>query len=146
MPQDYKYPASKAALTDVFPIDLGLKEPPLRSISTNLADNNEHVYEEINDDYDTPIATPSNKFENLAVRQSRVELDNNNVVSNMDYVYYNGTTEQSDKRKTANKNEQIKSSFFKNRKNLIIFSSILFVVAIVVIIAVIMIVLATASK
>jgi lipopolysaccharide/colanic/teichoic acid biosynthesis glycosyltransferase len=63
------------------------------------------------------------------------------VVSNN--VYYNETT---DKSKTANKNEQIKPSFFNNRKKLIIFSSILFVVAFVVIIAVIMIVLATASK
>jgi t-SNARE complex subunit (syntaxin) len=59
---------------------------------------------------------------------------------------FNGTTEQSEKSKPANKNEQIKSSFFWNRKKLIIFSSILIVIAIVAIIAVIMIVLATASK
>jgi len=143
MSQDYIFPTGKAAPTNVFPIDLGLKELPLRSVSTNLAENKENVYEEIIDDYDTPIATPSNKYESLAVRQSRVEHYNNNVVSNVDFVYYNGTT---DKSKTANKNEQIKSNFFGSRKKLIIFSSILFVVAIVVIIAVIMIVLATASK
>ncbi len=143
MTEDYIFPTGKAAKTNVFTIDLGLKEPPLRSVSTNLTENKENVYEEIIDDYDTPIATPSNKYENLAVRQSQVEHDKNNVVSNMDFVYYNGTT---DKSKTANKNEQNKSSFIKNRKKLIIFSSILFVIAIAVIIAVIMIVLATASK
>ena len=143
MSQDYIFPTGKAAPTNAFPIDLGLKEPPLRSFSTNLAENKENVYEEIIDDYDTPIAIPSNKYENLAVRQSQVEHDKNNVASNVDFVYYNGTT---DKSKTANKNEQIKSSFFGNRKKLIIFSSILFVAAFVVIIAVIMIVLATASK
>jgi len=126
MSQDYIFPTGKAAPPNVFPSDLGLKEPPLRSVSTNLADNNEHVYEEIDDYYDTRIATPSNKYESLAVRQSKVEHDNNNVASNVD--------------------EQIKSSFFWNRKKLIIFSSILFVIAIVAIIAVIMIVLATASK
>ena len=126
MSQDYIFPTGKAAPTNVFPIDLGLKEPPLRSVSTNLADKNEHVYEEIDDYYDTRIATPSNKYESLTVRQSQVEHDNNNVASNVD--------------------EQIKSSFFWNRKKLIIFSSILFVIAIVAIIAVIMIVLATASK
>ena len=82
------------------------------------------------------------KYDNLPVRQSQVEHDNN-VVSNMDFVYYNGTT---DKSKTANKNEQIKSSLFGNRKKTIIFSSILIVVVFVAIIAVIMIVLATASK
>jgi hypothetical protein len=143
MSQDYIFPAGKAAPTNVFPIDLGLKEPPLRSVSTNLDDKNEHVYEDIIDYYNTSIATPSNKYENLAVRQSQVEHDNNNVVSNVDFVYYNDTT---DKSKTANKNEQIKSFFFGNRKKLIIFSSVIIVVAIVVIIAVIMIVLATASK
>ena len=143
MTEDYIFPTGKAAPPNVFPSDLGLKEPPLRSVSTNLADNNEHVYEEIDDYYDKPNATQSNKYESLAVRQSQVEHDNNNVASNMDFVYYNDTT---DKRKTANKNEQIKSSFFGNRKKLIIFSSILIVIAIVAIIAVIMIVLATASK
>ena len=143
MTEDYIFPTGKVAATNVLTIDLGLKEPPLRSFSTNLAENKENAYEEIIDDYDTPIATQSNKYENLAVRQSQVEHDNNNVASNMDFVYYNDTT---DKSKTANKNEQIKSSFFGNRKKLIIFSSILFVVVIVAIIAVIMIVLATASK
>ncbi len=143
MTEDYIFPTGKVAATNVFTIDLGLKEPPLRSFSTNLAENKENVYEEIIDDYDTPIATQSKKYENLAVKQSQVEHCNNNFVSNMDFVYYNGTT---DKSKTANKNEQIKSSFFGNRKKLIIFSSILFVVVIVAIIAVIMIVLATASK
>jgi hypothetical protein len=144
--QDYIFPTGKAAPTIVFPIDLGLKEPPLRSVSKNLAENKENVYEEIIDDYDTPIATPSNKYENLAVRNSQVEHDNNNVASNVDFIYYNGTTEQSDKSKTTNNNEQNKSSFFGNRKKLIIFSSTLFVVAFVFIIAVIMVVLATASK
>ena len=143
MTEDYIFPTGKVAATNVFTIDLGLKEPPLRSFSTNLAQNKENVYEEIIDDYDTPIATQSNKYENLAVRQSQVEHGNNNVVSNNDFVYYNETT---DKSKTTNKNEQIKPSFFNNRKKLIIFSSILFVVAFVVIIAVIMIILATASK
>jgi hypothetical protein len=143
MTEDYIFPTGKAAPTNVFPIDSGLKETPLRSVSKNLAENKENVYEEIIDDYDTPIATQSNKYENLAVRQSQVEHDNTNVVSNVDFVYYNGTTDES---KTANKKDQIKSSFFGNRKKLIIFSSILFVVAFVAIIAVIMIVLATASK
>jgi len=137
MSQDYIFPTGKAAPTNVFPIDL--KKTPPRSVSTNLDDKNEHVYEEIDDYYDTRIATPSNKYESLAVRQSQVEHDNNNVASNEDFVYYNDTTEQSDKSKTANKNEQIKSSFFGNRKKLIIFSSILFVIAIVAIIAVIII-------
>ena len=143
MSQDYIFPTGKAAPTDVFTDDSGLKEPSLRSVSTNLAENKEHVYEEIIDDYDTPIATQSNKYDNLTVRQSQVDNDNNNVVSNKDFVYYNETTDIS---KTANKNEQIKSSLFGNRNKLIIFSSILFVVSIVAIIAVIMIVLATASK
>jgi hypothetical protein len=146
MTEDYIFPTGKVAATNVLSIDLGLKEPPLRSFSTNLAENKENAFEEIIDDYDTPIATQSNKYENLAVRQSQVEHCNNNLISNVDFVYYNGTTEQSEKSKTANKNEQIKSSFFGNRKKLIIFSSILFVVVIVAIIAVIMIVLATASK
>ncbi len=143
MTEDYIFPTGKAAKTIVFPIDLGLKGTPLRSVSTNLDDKNEHVYEEIDDYYDKPNATQSNKYESLAVRQSQVEHDNNNVASNVDFVYYNDTT---DKSKTANKNEQIKSSFFGSRKKLIIFSSILFVVAFVAIIAVIMIVLAKASK
>ena len=143
MTEDYIFPTGKAAPSYVSTIYLGFKEPPLRSISTNLTENKENVYEEIIDDYDTPIATQSNKYENLSVRQSQVEHYNNNLVSNVDFVYYNGTT---DKSKTANKNEQIKSSFFGSRKKLIIFSSILFVVVIVAIIAVIMIVLATASK
>jgi len=98
--------------------------PPLRSISTNLDKNKEPVYEEINDAYarknnDTPIATPSHKYDYL------------------DFAHLNGT---------ANKKEKIKSSFFWNRKKLIILSSILFVVAFVAIIALIMIVLATASE
>ena len=122
--EDYIFGTNKATPTDVSPINIGLKVPPLRSVSTNLAENKEPVYEEINDAYarknnDTPIATPSHKYDYL------------------DFVHYNGT---------ANKNEQIKSSFFGNRKKLIIFSSILFVVAFVATIAVIMIVLATASK
>ncbi len=77
--------------TDVSHIDSGLKESPLRYVSTNPAENKEHVYEEIIDDYagvnyDTLIA-PSSK--------------------NYDYLYfahYNGT---------ANKKEQIISSFIK---------------------------------
>jgi hypothetical protein len=98
--------------------------PPLRSVSTNLADINEHVYEEIIDDYagenyDTTIAPSNNKYDYL------------------DFTHDNGT---------ANKKEQIKSSFFGNRKKQIIFSSVLFVVAFVAIIVVIMIVLATASN
>ena len=122
--EDNIFATNKATPTDVSPINIGLKEPPLRSVSTNLAENKEPVYEEITDDYarkknDTTIAPPSPKYDYL------------------DFFHYNGT---------ANKKEQIKSSFFKNRKNLIIFSSILFVVAINAIIAVIMIVLATASK
>ena len=105
--EDYIFPTGKAAPIDVSRIDLDLKVPPLRSVST--AENKEHIYEEINDDYaskyyDTPIAPSKNIY------------------------------------------EQIKPSFFKNRKKIIIFSSILIVVAIVAIIAVIMIVLATASK
>ena len=116
--EDYIFPTGKAAPTNVSPIDLGLKVPPLRSVSTYSAENKEHIYEEINDDYwsknyDRPIAPSNNKY---------------------DYLDF------------APKKEQIKSSFFKKRKNLIIVSSILFVVAIVAIIAVIMIVLATASK
>ncbi len=107
--EDYIFPTGKVAPIDVSRIDLDLKVPPLRSVSTNSAENKEHIYEEINDDYaskyyDSPIA-PSNN------------------------IY-----------------EPIKPSFFKNRKKIIIFSSILIVVAIVAIIAVIMIVLATASK
>ncbi len=116
--EDYIFPTGM-----VVPI-----EPPLRSVSTNLADNNEHVYEDIIDNYETPIVTPSNNYDNFQVRQSQVE-HYTNVVSNMDFVYFN----------------QIKN-FFKNRQNLIIFSSILFVIVIAAIIAVIMIVLATASK
>ena len=143
--EDYIFATDEVATTNVSPIDLGLKEQPLRYFSTNLAENKEDVYVEITDDYareyyERPIATSSNKYDYLAVRQSQVEHENN-VVSNN--VYYNETT---DKSKTANKNEQIKSSLFGNRKKTIIFSSILFVVSIVIIIAVIMIVLATASK
>ena len=63
MTEDYIFPTGKAAPTNAFPIDLGLKGTPLRSVSTNLDDKNEHVYEEIDDYYDTPIATPSNKYE-----------------------------------------------------------------------------------
>jgi hypothetical protein len=107
--------------TDVSHIK-GLKESPLRYVSTNPAENKEHVYEEIIDDYarvnyDTIIARSSKNYDYL------------------DFAHYNGT---------ANKKEQI--SFIKNRNKIIIFSSILFVIAIVVIIAVIMTVLATASK
>ncbi len=108
--------------------------------------------EEMSQDYIFPTgkAAPTNVFPIdlketplRSVSTNLVEHDNNNVVSNMDF---NGTTEQSEKSKPANKNEQIKSFIFGNRKKLIIFSSILFVVAFVAIIAVIMIVLATASK
>jgi hypothetical protein len=104
--EDYIFPTGKATPIDVSPFNIGLKVPPLRSVSTNSAENQEHKNEK---NYDRPIA-PSN-----------------NIYDNLDF-------------------EKKESSFFKNRKNLIIFSSILFVVAIVVIIAVIMIVLATASK
>jgi hypothetical protein len=122
--EDNIFATGKAAPTNVSPIDLGLKVPPLRSVSTNLAENKEPVYEEIIDDYtsqkyDTTIAPSNNKYDYL------------------DIVHFNGT---------ANKKEQIKSSFFWNRKKTIIFSSILFVVSIVTIIAVIMIILATVSK
>jgi len=122
--EDNIFATNKVTPTDDSPINIGLKVPPLRSVSTNLAENKEPVYEEITDDYarkknDTTIAPPSHKYDYL------------------DFVHYNGT---------ANKNEQIKSSFFWNRKKLIILSSILFVVSIVSIIALIMIVLATASK
>jgi hypothetical protein len=116
--EDNILPINKAAPIDVSPINIGLKMPPLRSISTNLDKNKEHLYEEINDansrkNNDRPNAPPSHKY---------------------DYLDF------------APKKEQIKSNFFKKRKNLIIFSSILCVIVIVVIIAVIMIVLATASK
>ncbi len=124
MIEDNIFATNKATPTEIFPINIGLKVPPLRSVSTNIAENKEPVYEEIIDDYarktnDTTIAPPSHKYDYL------------------DFVHYNGT---------ANKKEQIKSSFFWNRKKLIILSSIFFVVAIVAIIALIMIVLATASK
>ena len=142
---DYIFPSSKAVSTtskDVSSINLGLKEPPIRS--SNLAENKDNVYEEIIDyaskNYDRRTATPSNKYDYLAVNKTKAE-QNTNVVSNMGFVYYNGTKEQLSKSKTVNK-----SSFFKNRKKLIIFCSILFVIVIVLIIAVIMIVLATASK
>ena len=122
--EDNIFASNKATPIDISPINIVLKVPPLRSVSTNLADINEHVYEEIIDDYagenyDTTIAPPSHKYDYL------------------DFAHLNGT---------ANKKEQIKSSFFWNRKKLIILSSILFVVAFVAIIALIMIVLATASK
>ena len=124
MIEDYIFATNKATPTDVSPINKALKVPPLRSVSTNLAENKEPVYEEIIDDYasknyDTTIAPSNNKYDYL------------------DFAHNNGT---------ANKNEQIKSSFFWNRKKLIILSSILFVVSIVSIIALIMIVLATLSK
>ena len=142
---DYIFPSSKAVSTtskDVSSFNLGLKEPPIRSISSNLAENKDNVYEEIIDyaskNYDRRTATPSNKYDYLAVNKTKTE-QNTNVVSNMGFVYYNGTKEQLSKSKTVNK-----SSFFKNRKKLIIFCSILIVI--VLIIAVIMIVLATASK
>jgi hypothetical protein len=120
--EDYIFATNKTTPTDVSPINIGLKGPPLRSVSKNLAENKEPVYEEIIDDYasknyDTTIAPPSNNY--------------------LDFTHYNGT---------PNKKEKIKSSFFWNRKKLIILSSILFVVAFVAIIALIMIVLATASK
>jgi len=110
--------------TDVSHIDSGLKESPLRYVSRNPAENKEHVYEEIIDDYarvnyDTIIARSTKNYDYL------------------DFAHYNGT---------ANKKEHNISSFIKNRNKIIIFSSILFVIAIVVIIAVIMTVLATASK
>ncbi len=136
--EDYIFPTGKAAATNVSPIFRDLKEPSLRSTSSN-------IYEEIIDDYDTIIAASSNKYDYLTLNKSVAEHDTN-AESNMDFVYYNGTKEPSDKSKTVNKTEQIKLSFFKNRKNLIIFSSILSVIVIVAIIAVIMIVLATASK
>jgi hypothetical protein len=122
--EDNIFATGKATPTDVSPINIDLKVPPLRSVSTNLAENKEPVYEEIIDDftsqkYDTTIAPSNNKYDYLV------------------FVHYNGT---------ANKKEQIKSSFFGNRKKTIIFFSILFVVSIVAIIAVIMILLATASK
>jgi hypothetical protein len=144
---DYIFPSSKAVSTTskgVSPIKLEFKEPPLRSISSNLAETKDNLYEEIIDyaskNYDRRTATPSNKYDYLAVNKTKAE-QNTNVVSNMGFVYCDGTQEQLPKSKTANK-----SHFFKNRKKLIIFSSILFVIVIVVIIAVIMIVLATASK
>jgi len=122
--EDYIFATNKATPTEVSPINIGLKETPLRPISTNLSENKEHVYEEINDDYtsqnyDTTIAPSRNKYDFL------------------NFAHYNGT---------ANRKEQLKSIYFKNRKKLIIISSILFVFAIAVIIAVIMTVLATASK
>jgi hypothetical protein len=119
---DYIFKATNKA-TDVSLINISLKVPPFRNASTNLTENKENVYEEIIDyaskNYDTPIAPSSKKYDYL------------------DFANHNGT---------ANKKVQIKPSFIKNRKKLIIFSSILFVIAIVAIIAVIMIVLATASK
>ena len=139
--EDYIFPTGKTAATNFSPIIRDLKVPSLRSTSSN-------IYEEIIDDYenyDRAFAASSNKYDHLTFNKSLAEHDTN-VVSNMDFVYYNGTLEQSDKSKAANKNEQIKSSFFKNRKKIIIFSSILFVIVIVVIIAGIMIALATASK
>ena len=122
--EDHIFATNKATPTDVSPFNKGLKVPPLRSVSTNLAEKKEPVYEEIIDDYasknyDTTIAPPSHKYDYL------------------DFFHYNGT---------SNKKEQIKTRFFWNRKKLIILSSILFVVAFVAIIALIMIVLATASK
>jgi hypothetical protein len=122
--EDYIFATGKTAPNNAFHIDLGLKEPPLRYVSTNSAENTDDIYEEIIDDYwsknyDRPNAPSNNKYDYL------------------DFAHYKGT---------ANKKEQIKSSFFNNKKKLIILSSILFVVAIVAIIAVIMIVLATYSK
>jgi len=72
-----------ATPSDVFHIDLGLKQPPLRYISTNLAENKgDDEYEEINEDYvnenyDRPNSTPLNKYDYLG------------------FAYYNGTKEQS---------------------------------------------------
>jgi hypothetical protein len=122
--EDYILSTNKTTPTYVSPFVLGLKEPPLRYVSTNSAENKDDIYEEILDDYwsknyDTRTATPSNKYDYLG------------------FAHLN---------ETANKKEHIKSSFTNNRKKLIIFSSILFVVAFVATIAVIMIVLATASK
>jgi hypothetical protein len=121
--KDYIFATNKVTPTDVSPINIGLKVPPLRSVS-NLAENKEPVYGILSDDYasknyDTTIAPSNNKYDYL------------------DFTHDNGT---------ANKKEQIKSSFFGNRKKQIIFSSVLFVVAFVAIIVVIMIVLATASN
>jgi ABC-type antimicrobial peptide transport system permease subunit len=116
--EDYIFPTNNAAPIDVSPINIGLKMPPLRSISTNLDKNKEHLYEEINDDY----ARKNN---------NRPNAPSINIYDYLDF---------------APKKKQIKSSFFKNRKKLILFISILFVIAIVAIIAMIMIVLATASK
>ena len=114
---------NKGTPTDVSLINIGLKEPPLRSISTNLTENKENAYEEIIDyarkNYETPIAPSSKKYDYL------------------NFANHNGTSK---------KKVQIKPSFIKNRKKLIIFSSVLFLIAIAVTIAVIMTVLATASK
>ncbi len=121
--KDYIFATNKVTPTDISPINIGLKLPPLRSVS-NLAENKEPVYGKLSDDYaskksDTTIAPSNNKYDYL------------------DFTH-NGT---------ANKKEQIIKSFlFGNRKKQIIFSSVLFVVAFVAIIVVIMIVLATASK
>jgi hypothetical protein len=122
--EDHIFATNKVTPTDDSTFNIGLKVPALRSVPTNLAENKDPVYEEITDDYarktnDTTIAPPSHKYDYL------------------DFFHYNGT---------SNKKEKIKSSFFWNRKKLIIFSSILFLVAFVAIIALIMIVLATASK
>ena len=51
MIEDYIFATNKATPTDVSPIKQGLKVRPLRSASTNLAENKEPVYEEIIDDY-----------------------------------------------------------------------------------------------
>ncbi len=85
--EDHIFATNKATPTDVSPINIGLKVPPLRSVSTNLAENKEPVYEEITDDYASKNydTTSKNKYDYL------------------DFVHYNGTT---------NKIEQIKSSFF----------------------------------